>query len=265
MLSLDFMQHAYEAGTIVAILCGIVGVFVVARKLSFLAHTLSEIGFSGAAFGVWIGWAPFQSMMLFTFLSSILASRIGINQQRRDAATSSVSALFMGLGVLFLSFSSKNASYTTSILFGSIVGISFGNVIQIIVVSMIVMILTMLIYRRLKFDSFDQIGSQITDRKNNYINIIFIVMMALSVSVASQIVGALLIFILLTLPAYTAQFYARSVSAMIFISIGLSLVGTWLGLYLAYETNWPVTFFIAAIETFFYLASLFAKTIKAQK
>ncbi|MFT9066312.1 MAG: metal ABC transporter permease, partial [Oenococcus kitaharae] len=109
------------------------------------------------------------------------------------------------------------------------------------------------------------IGSQITDRKNNYINIIFIVMMALSVSVASQIVGALLIFILLTLPAYTAQFYARSVSAMIFISIGLSLVGTWLGLYLAYETNWPVTFFIAAIETFFYLASLFAKTIKAQK
>ncbi|WP_439425255.1 metal ABC transporter permease [Oenococcus alcoholitolerans] len=262
MFELEFMQNAYLASTAVAFLCGIIGVFVVARRLSFLSHTLSEIGFSGAAFGLWLGWPPLTSMLLFTFTSSLLVNRIGLDEEKRDAATSSISALFMGMGVLFLSLSNKNASYATGILFGTIVGISWTNVVQILIISLIVLILTLAIYRPLKFDSFDPVGARISKNKNGLINVLFIIMMALSVSIASQIVGALLIFILLTLPAYTAQFYARSVFGAVVISISLALIGSWAGLYLAYETNWPVTFFIATIETVFYLASLAVNSLR---
>ena len=71
MFAYDFMRYAFLASTFIAITCGIVGVYVVARGFSFLAHTLSEIGFAGAAFAVWIGWVPLWGMVLFTLLGSI--------------------------------------------------------------------------------------------------------------------------------------------------------------------------------------------------
>ncbi|MCE2138156.1 metal ABC transporter permease, partial [Streptococcus thermophilus] len=79
---------------------------------------------------------------------------------------------------------------------------------------------------------------------------------AMSVSVAAQIVGSLLIFILLTLPAAAARYFVHTVSKMIFLAIGFALIGVWLGLYLSYVTNLPVSFFIAAIECIFYFAAL---------
>ncbi|ULQ49278.1 metal ABC transporter permease [Liquorilactobacillus nagelii] len=267
MFALNFMRYAFEAGTIVAILCGAMGVFVAARRLPFMTHTLSEIGFSGASFGVWIGLSPLQGMMIFTILSALAADRLGLgdnHNETSDAVISAVSAFFMGLGVLFLSLSSQNSSYATSILFGSIVGISQENVTQIVIVSLIVLLSLGLIYRRLKFDSFDATGAEIEHVSSYWITLIFLVMVALSVSVAAQIVGALLIFVLLTLPSASAQPFCRSVSSLILLSIVLALIGTWGGLYLGYLTNLPVTFFIATIETVFYLiAAVYRRTITA--
>ena len=265
MFEFAFMRYAFEAGTAVAILCGIMGVFVTARRLPFMTHTLSEIGFSGAAFGVWIGWSPLQGMIAFTVLSAVAADQLGISHQdsnnASDSVISAVSAFFMGLGVLFLALSSQNASYATSILFGSIVGITWQNVWQIILISVIVLGVLALIYRRLKFDSFDSTGAQVEKVSRHWMTLTFLIMVALSVSVAAQIVGALLIFVLLTLPSAAAQPFCRSVGGLIGCSILLALIGTWGGLAFGYLTNWPVTFFIATIETSFYLFSLLYQKI----
>ena len=102
MLTLSFMRHAFVASTFIAIVSGFVGVFVVARNLSFLTHTLSEIGFAGGAFAVFIGWPVLNGMILFTMLSSILVGQMSIKESRREAVTSAVSALFIGLGILLL-------------------------------------------------------------------------------------------------------------------------------------------------------------------
>ena len=87
-------------------------------NLSFLTHTLSEIGFAGGAFAVFAGWPVLNGMILFTMLSSILVRQMSITDPRREAVTSAVSALFIGLGIFFLSLSSKNASSAINILFG---------------------------------------------------------------------------------------------------------------------------------------------------
>ena len=85
---------------------------------------------------------------------------------------------------------------------------------------------------------------------------IFLLLVALSVSVAAQIVGSLLIFILLTLPAASAKYFTTGTAKMIGLAILFALTGTWTGLYLGYLTNWPVSFFIAVIEVGIYLAAL---------
>lgn len=264
MLTLSFMRHAFVASTFIAVISGIIGVFVVARNLSFLTHTLSEIGFAGGAFAVFAGWPALDGMLLFTMLSSVLVGQMSIKESRREAVISAVSALFIGLGILFLSLSSQSASSATSILFGSVVGISMNEVWQLIALSLLVMVVVFLLYRRLKFDSFDAIGARVTGINGTFISVIFLLLLALSVSVAAQIVGSLLIFILLTLPAASAKYFTHGVARMIILAILFSMLGTWLGLLLGYLTDWPVSFFIAVIEVAIYLAALaYGKFIEA--
>ena len=111
-------------------------------------------------------------------------------------------------------------------------------------------------YRRLAFDSFDPVGSAAQGLKSKYISIYFLLILAVSVSIGAQIVGSLLVFILLTLPPNVAKYLGRTLPQMIVISVITALIGVWSGLYLGFLTNWPVTFFIAAIEFLFYFLAL---------
>lgn len=99
MFSFEFMQNAYLAGTLIAIVSGIMGVFVVARNMPFMTHTLSEIGFAGAAFGIFVGWTPLNGMLAFTTVSSILVGELsGAVESRRESVISAISGLFIGRG-----------------------------------------------------------------------------------------------------------------------------------------------------------------------
>lgn len=257
MFVFEFMRNAFLASTFIAITCGLIGVFVVARNLSFLSHTLSEIGFAGASFGVFAGLSPLNGMLLFTAASSLIVGGISSERSRREASISAVSSLFIGLGILFLSLSNKNASYATNILFGSIVGISVVEVKQLVVLSLVVIVALLAVYRELVLDSFDNTGAVAQNIHRRFLSMFFLILLAFSVSIGAQIVGSLLVFILLTLPASSAQHIGRSVPKILIASLSFSLFGVWLGLYLGYVTNWPVTFFIATIEVLIYLGALF--------
>ncbi|KRN60421.1 ABC-type Mn2+ Zn2+ transport system, permease component [Pediococcus inopinatus] len=257
------MRHAYMAGTIIAIISGIIGVYVIGRNMSFLSHMLSEIGFSGASFGIFMSWPPLNGMLIFTIISSVLIGQMSSKSSRRESSISAISSLFLGSGILFLSLANKNASDATSILFGSMIGISSSEVKQIMWLSLAVLIVIFLVYRDLKFDSFDHVGAAVKGVNTQAISIIFLVILALSVSVAAQIVGSLMIFVLLTLPASSAKYFTRTVSGMMIFAIGAALIGVWLGLYLGYVTNLPVSFFIAIIECAIYFTALGWNRIKS--
>ncbi|WP_334333655.1 metal ABC transporter permease [Companilactobacillus sp. HBUAS59544] len=262
MLQFEFMRQAFIASTFIAITAGLVGVFVVSRNMSFLSHTLSEIGFAGASFGIFIGISPLAGMILFTIVSSIAVGSLSNESSRREASISAMSSLFIGLGILFLSLSSKSSSYATNILFGSIVGISGKEVQQLLILAIFVIVIFIIFYKPLAFDSFDHIGALASGLKTRLLSVIFLVTLALSVSIGAQIVGSLLVFVLLTLPAATAKYLVHSVPKMILVSVGLALSGVWLGLYLAFITNWPVTFFIATYEVIAYFIGLGYKNYK---
>lgn len=263
MFAYDFMQNAFLASTFIAVTCGIVGVFVTARGMAFLAHTLSEIGFAGAAFAVWVGIRPLDGMLLTTIISSVSVGRLSVKAGRREASISAVSSLFIGLGILFLALSAKNSSYATTILFGSIIGISRADVWQLVILALVVLATLAVGYRSLTFDSFDPVGAQAQGLRRNWLSIYFLLMLAISVSIGAQIVGSLLVFILLTLPSAVAKYVGKSVPQMLTISVVIALIGVWAGLVLGYYTNWPVTFFIAAIECLFYFGALLIRQRRA--
>lgn len=255
MFSYAFMRYAFLASTFIAITCGVVGVYVVARSYSFLAHTLSEIGFAGGAFAAFLGWQPLWGMLLFTLLGSLGVGELTLKTNQKESAISAISALFIGLGVLFLAISGENSRYATSILFGSIIGVDRSGVIQMVILSIIVLILIALVLRSLNYDSFDPIGAASHHLNISLVSVVFLITLAMAVAIGSQIVGSLLVFILLTLPASTARYLGRSIGSMTAWSVGIALFGVWIGLVLGYITNLPVTFFISMIEVVIYLVA----------
>jgi len=130
------------------------------------------------------------------------------------------------------------------------------------ILALFVLAIFAIFYKQLAFDSFDHIGARAAGLKTRLLSIIFLVTLALSVSIGAQIVGSLLVFVLLTLPGATAKYLVHSVPKMILVSVGLSLSGVWLGLYLAFVTNWPVTFFISSFEVIAYFLGLSYKNWK---
>ncbi|MGA3197976.1 MAG: metal ABC transporter permease [Halobacteriota archaeon] len=253
MLQYQFMQHAFEAGTVVAILAGIVGYFVVLRRSSFAAHALSHIGFSGAAAAVLIGVNPIYGLLLFTSVGGLGIAALGRRAANRDAEIGIVLAFMLGLGVLFLSLYTGYATEAYSILFGEILGVSFSNVLLTLVAGVVILVVISLVYRPLLFASLDEDVAEAKGMPVVLLGIIFMLLVAVATSFAVQVVGVLLIFSLMVTPAATAQLLAKRPGRVIIISVVIAVIATWLGLFIAFFEPYPVSFFITTVVFVFYL------------
>jgi zinc/manganese transport system permease protein len=253
MLQYPFIQHAFEAGTVVAIVAGIVGYFVVLRRSAFAAHALSHIGFSGAAAAVLIGANPVYGLLLFTSVGGFGIAALGRHASNRDAEIGIVLAFMLGLGVLFLSLYTGYATEAYSILFGEILGISFSSVLLTLIAGVIILVLISLLYRPLLFASLDEDVAEAKGMPVVLLGIIFMLLVAVATSFAVQVVGVLLIFSLMVTPAATAQLLAKRPRRVIIISVVIALIATWLGLFIAFFEPYPVSFFITTIVFVLYL------------
>ena len=247
------MQHAFEAGTIVAIVAGIVGYFVVLRRSSFAAHALSHIGFSGAAAAVLIGVNPVYGLLVFTSVGGLGIAALGRRAAQRDVQIGTVLAFMLGLGVLFLSLYKGYAQEAYSILFGEVLGVSFSAVLLTLVAGVIILVLIAVVYRPLLFASLDEDVAEAKGMPVLFLGVIFMLLVAVATSFAVQVVGVLLIFALMVTPAATAQMLAKRPRQVIIISVAIALIATWLGLFIAFYEPYPVSFFITAIVFVLYL------------
>lgn len=255
----QFMQHAFEAGTVVAIVAGIIGYLVILRRSSFAAHALSEIGFAGAAGTVLLGINPVLGLLGSTTAGGIGIAVLGKRATHRDVEIGSVLAFSLGLGVLFISLYTGYATEAYSILFGEILGISSINVLVTLAVSTVILIVCAIVYRPLLFASLDEEVAEAKGMRIDLLGIIFMILMAAAVSIAIQVVGVLLIFALMVTPAATAVRLAKKPKYAILISVLIALIATWIGLIIAFFEPYPVSFFVTAIV---FLSYLFVRFIK---
>lgn len=253
MLQYAFMRHAFEAGTIVAIVAGVVGYFVVLRRSSFAAHALSHIGFAGAAGAVLVGLNPLAGLLAFTTGGGLAMAGLGRRAASRDVQIGTVLAFMLGLGVLFMSMYKGYATETYSLLFGEILGISSGTVLATLIAGVGILATLALIYRPLLFASLDEDVAEAKGVPVRTLGALFMVLVAIAISIAVQVVGVLLIFALLVTPAATAERWARKPLRGLVLSVGIALLTTWLGLFISYYAPYPVSFFITTFAFALYL------------
>jgi zinc/manganese transport system permease protein len=250
----DFMVHAFEAGTIVAVVAGAIGYFVVLRGSAFAAHALSHIGFAGAAGAVVLGISPVFGLLAFTLGSGAAIGALGNRLRGRDVTIGIVLAWTLGLGVLFISLYRGYANEAYAILFGAVLGISQDQVLVTLVAGAFSLACLVLVYRPLLFSSVDEELASAKGVPVTVLSIAFMAILAVAVTEAVQVVGVLLIFALIVTPAAIAiRFTSRPVSAML-IGVVLALLFTWLGLSIAYFSPHPVSFFITSLAFLTYLA-----------
>lgn len=264
MWQYTFMQHAFEAGTIIALVAGIVGYFVVLRRSSFAAHALSHAGFAGAAGAVLIGINPLFGLLIFTSGGGLAMAALGKKVASRDVQIGNVLAFMLGLGVLFISLYKGYASEAYSLLFGEILGISATNVALTLAAGVIILILVALLYRRLLFTSLDEEVAEAKGISMLGMNIAFMLLIAIAVSISVEVVGVLLIFALLVTPAAIAQQVTKRPAAGIGIAVVTALLATWVGLFISYYAPYPVSFFIVSLVFGTYLIVRFSKYLASR-
>ena len=253
MFQYQFMQHAFEAGTAVAIIAGIIGYFVVLRRSAFASHALSHIGFAGAAGAVLLGANPIFGLLTFTCGGGVGMAILGTRAVNRDVQIGTVLAFMLGLGVLFISLYTGYATEAYSILFGEILGISSSDVLVTVTVSLIILAAVGITYRPLLFASLDEDVAEAKGLSMPLLGIIFMLLVAVAVSIAVQVVGVLLIFSLMVTPAAMARRLAKRPRNAMIISVLIALMATWSSLFIAFYEPYPVSFFITSIVFVSYL------------
>ena len=255
----EFVQNAFFAGTMVAIIAGVIGYFVVLRAQTFATDSLSHISFAGATGAVVIGLSSLIGMVILTVLASLGMGALGNRVRGRDVETGMVLAFALGLGVLFLSIYTQGATEAVGVLFGSILSVSYADLIATLVVGGIALLTITCIFRPLLFVSIDPEVAATRGVPLRLLSILFLLLLAITITVSVQVVGVLLVFALLIAPAAAAERVTRRPLTSIALSIVVGLVCVWGGLFLAFFGPWgqlPVSFYISVLAAFSYFVAL---------
>jgi zinc/manganese transport system permease protein len=253
MWAYDFMQHALIAGVIVASISAIISVFIVLRRMVFATHALGHMSITGFALAAILGFSGIIGQILFNLGAAAMMGVLGDKIKKNDLAIGVVLSLVLGLGAYFLFLYQNNyAGGVMSILFGNILAVSSFQLYMLGYIAIFILILLIIIARPLFFSSIDPVIATAKNVPIRIINIIFFLLVALAVSMACQIVGALLLFVLLVIPGAIAVEMGDNIYKILFISIIAANITTVLSLYAAYQWNLPVSFCLTMLLSMIY-------------
>jgi len=254
-----FMVNALQAGTIVAVMAGVIGWFMVLRRQTFAGHSLSVMAFPGATGALLIGLSAAAGYFLFTGLAALVIGVAAGVQTRRNlgqesAITGAVQAFGLACGFLFLSLYQGVLANYESLLFGSFLGITRGQVLALALVAAVTLGLLATVGRPLLFASIDEGVAQARGVPTRLLGIGFLLLLGMAVAETAQITGALLVFALLVAPPATARLITPRIGLSLLLSVLLGVLITWVGLALAYFYDYPVGFYITTVAFVVYVA-----------
>ena len=267
LVQYPFMVNALEAGTIVAVVAALVGWFVVLRRESFVGHTLSVMSFPGAS-GAALAGLPLATGYFVFCVGGALAIAFGSRVAGRrslaqeSAVVGTVGAVALGLGYLFLSLYGGILESVETLLFGSFVGITRGQVELLLVVAVLVGLVLATAGRPLFYASVDERTAKADGVPVRALSVVFLVLVGLAVAATAQIVGVLLVFALLVAPAATAQQLTARIGWSLALAVALAVLTTWAALTLSYFTNDALGFFVTTIALVLYAAARAARGLR---
>ena len=255
MLEYDFMRSAFAAATVVAVVAGLTGSFLVLRGQTFAGHALSHVGFTGATGAILVGLSPFWGLVLVTVAGGIGMGLLGERLAHRDVAIGVVLAASLGLGLLFLHFFTAYATQATSLLFGNVLGVDDATLAALFGLAAVCLAGLAVLARPLLFASLQPELAEAKGVPMRRVSVLFLAIVGLATAGCTQVVGVLLVFTLMVGPAAAAQRLTRRFGPSMLIAVVLAVVTTWAGITLAFYTDWPSSFWITAISTAVYTAA----------
>ncbi len=248
-----FMTSTWEVASIVAVVAGVIGFFVVLRGAAFVADAVPQGAFTGAAAASLFGVSTLIGLAVASLIGALGIGWLG-RRGRRDVATALVLVVMLGLGALFLSFSSEYAPEIYSLLFGEVLGVSATEIAPVGILGGLSVVATLVLFRPLLLSSVMPELAEARGVRASRMELIFLIVLALATSMTLPVTGALLIFSLMIGPPAAARTVtSRPLPAML-LSVLIALVVVWLSIAAAYQTNWPVGFFVGALGAVCYAA-----------
>jgi zinc/manganese transport system permease protein len=241
------MVHALEAGTIVAVLAAAVGWYMVLRRQSFAGHTLSLMAFPGATGAALAGLPVSLGYYLACGAAALAMGRTSRSSTRgfgsETAVIGTVQTVGLAAGYLFLSLNSAVLTGTETLLFGTFLGVTQGQVVALLVIAVVVLGGLAIAARPLLFSTVDRDLAHASGIPVDALDVAFLLLLAMAVAATSQITGVLLVFAVLVAPAAAAQQITTRPAMSLLLGIAFALVVVWLGLGAAYFSKYPVGFY----------------------
>jgi zinc/manganese transport system permease protein len=262
LLSYHFMLNALRAGTIVAVVCGAIGYFMVLRRQSFVGHTLAVIGFPGAAGATWLGISTGFGYYGFCIAGALIIGALpgggrsgsGVGGSSEESAiVGTVQGFALACGFLFVSLYKGFLSGLNNLLFGTITGVANYQVLVLLVAGLGCLIALAVLARPLLFSSIDPDVARARGVPVRLVSAAFLVLLGIAAAGASQITGSLLVFALLVAPAATAARLTARPLLGVSIAVTLAVLVTWLGEALAFFSPYPIGFWVTTLAFAAYL------------
>jgi zinc/manganese transport system permease protein len=247
----SFMLNTWIVATLVAVVAGVVGFFIVLRGSAFVADAVPQGAFAGAAGASLIGVSTLVGLSVFALIGALGIGWLG-RRARRDVATALALVVMLGLGALFLSMSTEYAPEIYSLLFGEVLGISSAQVLPIAVLGAVCVTAIITLYRPLMLASLLPDLGEARGVRQHRMETCFLIVVALATSMALPVVGALLIFSLMVGPPAAARSFTSKPLLAMALAVVIALATVWTAIAASYASNWPVGFFVGSLGAVWY-------------
>ena len=264
IFSYDFMINAIIASVLASIACGIIGSYIVIKRLVFLSGGIAHSAYGGIGLGYLLSFNPIFGAVGSSILGAIFVSKMRKNKsENEDTLIGIIWAFGMALGVLFIGLAPGYAPDLMSYLFGNILTVSTTEIWLMISVDVIVIAVVALFFKEFQSITFDEEYAKTTGLNVDFYYLILFILIAITIVLLIKLVGIILVVALLTIPAAISKLFSKSLKSMMFYSIALGLLFTLVGLLLSYYLNLPSGSAIIVLSVFgYFIAYGFKKLFK---
>ena len=247
IIQYDFMKNALLVGLLSSICCGIIGTYIVNKKMVFISSSISHASYGGLGIGVYLIYylkLPIKDPLIFGLIFSILSGILILVLKDyfnvdSDLGIGIAMSLGMAIGIIFSFMTPGYQADMSTYLFGNILLSNNINIIALLILNIITIIFFVIFYKSILYSSFDENFYKLYDVPIKFINYFMIILISSAIIINIKTIGIILIISILTIPQATASIIAKKYSNIIYLSVIFSFLGILFGLYFSYLLNIP--------------------------
>ncbi len=262
ILQYTFLQHALLAGLLASVSCGIIGTYIIVKRISFISGSIAHSAFGGIGLGFYLGFNPLYGAIGFGIGASLLMSLIRrVFKQQEDTLIGTLWALGMALGIWFIHLSQGYATDLFGYLFGNILFTSTDDLLLILVLNIIIFVIVGLCYRSFQAITYDEDYAAMINLPVTFLYSLMLLLISITTVILIKVVGIILVIALLTMPAASALNLSYDLKIIKCLAILFGMIATTGGIMLSYYTDGPTSTFIILVCAAIYGLSLIYKAI----